>query len=227
MFDFLFAQVNIDSGLVLYMPFDGNILDYSGRKNHGFGEGISYSTGRFGNQASACYISACYRKDNKTIIRIPFSSDFDFSRTKELSAGFWADTNAIEFSNISSLYDCMGCFLFCLGTDETNQNRVWITLRGSHCWLILNSGDKNLQGWHHYFMTLNNKQICLYLDGSIIDSLAAYNLRWRLPNINHLEISKTGLCEGSIMEKGSIDSFRLYNRRLSAKEIQSIYNRRD
>ncbi len=209
------------------MPFNGDTRDYSGRKNHGFSEGVSFSRDRFGNPSSACYFPSCYQNDLNAIVRIPFSADFDFSNTKELSAGFWADTTALDVSNSSFIYDCFECFQFCLSTDESNQTGMWITVRGSHCWLILRSGRRNLQGWHHYFMTLNDNQICMYIDGNIIDSLAVYKVRWQLPSIHSLLISKTGKCRRYKREKGSIDSFRLYNRRLSAQEIKSIYSRRD
>ena len=49
----LYAQVNLDSGLVAYYPFNGNANDESGNGIHGSINGATLTTDRFGNDSSA------------------------------------------------------------------------------------------------------------------------------------------------------------------------------
>jgi len=213
-FDILLAQTNIDSGLVVYLPFDGDTRDYSGRKNHALAFGVIWHPNRFGNTGRAAYLKA-----NGGMI-IPFTSDFDFSETRAFSVGYWTNSNSVGFSNHPSDFDCLGCFQFAIYPDESHPEKTWVTVMGSHCWIFLRSGNTNLIGWHHYFVTLNDKQIHLYIDGKNIDTQAPYNLRWRLASLHHLEI---GLLPG---KNGSIDELRMYNRKLTSDEILYLFNLR-
>lgn len=50
------ASADIDTGLVAYYPFDGDLVDASGNGNHGVASGdISYTSDHFGNQ-DACLL---------------------------------------------------------------------------------------------------------------------------------------------------------------------------
>ncbi len=49
----LLAQVNLDSGLVAYYPFNGNAKDESGNGNNGSVFGATLTMDRFGNDRSA------------------------------------------------------------------------------------------------------------------------------------------------------------------------------
>ena len=46
----LYAQVNLDSGLVAYYPFNGNANDESGNGNNGTIHGAVLTSDRFGNE---------------------------------------------------------------------------------------------------------------------------------------------------------------------------------
>ena len=45
----VFAQINLDSGLVAHYPFNGNANDESGNGNNGTVNGATHTTDRFGN----------------------------------------------------------------------------------------------------------------------------------------------------------------------------------
>ena len=47
------TQVNLSNGLVLYLPFDGNAQDASGKGNHGTVSGATLTTDRNGKARSA------------------------------------------------------------------------------------------------------------------------------------------------------------------------------
>ena len=50
------GQTNLNSGLVAYYPFDGNVNDASGNNNNGFVYGATLTSDRFGNENKAIVI---------------------------------------------------------------------------------------------------------------------------------------------------------------------------
>ena len=199
----------IDSGLVIYMPFDGNTLDYSGRNNHGYGINLLWSEDRFGNAFSACNLQA-----HKSVLRIPFSSDFDFSTSKELSVGIWANTNQMNLGS-SSTMECLSCFEFHI---RPYGDKTKLSVKGSTAWFIFYALELKKSGWRQYFFTVDEKQITFYINAEHIDTQAAYYMRWRLPSMHDLFIS---IYEH---DQGAIDNLRIYKRKLSHEEIEKLYN---
>jgi len=67
-----FAQVNLDSMLVAYYPFNGNAVDESGNGNHGAIYGADLTEDRFGNENAAFWFDGI-----SSFIEIPDSESLD------------------------------------------------------------------------------------------------------------------------------------------------------
>ena len=60
----VFAQINIDSGLVAHYPFNGNANDESGNGNDGTVNGATLTTDRFGNANKAYSFDGVSNSEN-------------------------------------------------------------------------------------------------------------------------------------------------------------------
>ena len=60
----VFAQINLDSGLVAHYPFNGNANDESGNGNDGTVNGATLTTDRFGNANKAYSFDGVSNSEN-------------------------------------------------------------------------------------------------------------------------------------------------------------------
>ena len=79
--------------------------------------------------------------------------------------------------------------------------------------------------WHHVAGTFDGATVRLYADGREVGygTPATLNINYNLPTSNDLFIGTYLWPGGSLSFTGSIDELSIYNRALSASEIQTIY----
>ena len=210
----LVAQGSLDSGLVAFYPFNGNANDSSGNGNHGTVYGATLTTDRSGNTNNAYnfdgandYISA---NDNDVL-----------DITASFSIGFWLKPDIIKQSFLVS------------------KHTPFINNDGSWGFLMHNSGQlqfvfqfggtdaysqTNLQPnvWTFVTFTYNHQtNTCyFYINGTLdVSSSATSNIQ---NTTKSLYIGSDG---GSYsFFDGNFDEIRIYNRALTATEIQTLYN---
>ena len=81
-------------------------------------------------------------------------------------------------------------------------------------------------GWHHYVLTVNfnSKLASYYIDGVLASTNFTYGVNNPAPTVpNPLSIGSGLASSGSGVFNGALDDLRIYNRVLSANEIQTIY----
>ncbi|MCC7465458.1 MAG: T9SS type A sorting domain-containing protein [Saprospiraceae bacterium] len=204
-----FSQTAIDSGLVAYYPFNGNVFDYSGQNNNGtiIGE-LSFVPDRWGNPNSAAYFNG-----TNAYVKVPASTSLDtLVKSMTLACTFYTKGyGAIWASLLSKSIGTYAQRQYSIIYDEDGLISFGHSLAAMH--LI----PKN--EWHHLAITYGDSIIKCYLDGILLDS-----------NIISYELKKTNypLAIGAdphiVMEYhyGMIDEVRVYNRALSAAEVSVI-----
>ncbi len=227
----VFADVKVSSlmnGLVGWWPFDGNASDMSGNGNHGIVTGASVSSDKKGHAAKA------YEFDgNGDYIVLPnlFYGNENFSliyQTKvissarqynvQLSIGGVGTETILEIGYSSSL-----AFSF-RSPNDIGEN------------FSISSGANSLplDQWKHFSWVFKPNEAQIYINGNLVNS------KQSVPsNLAYLNNSFSGhkLILGSKWENGVYpngndnwemnglyDDLRIYDRALSAAEVQALYN---
>ncbi len=210
-------------GQVLYLPFDtppvnGVVRDESGADNHGRVEGAQWiSEGRIGG----AFRFTISKVDDRIVV-----PDSDSLSVQYVTMTAWIKASDKDgFWNRILDKDCRKGYNLCLGGDYKGKGtRGKLNFDANHTWVC---ADRPLDDgrWHHVSSTYDGKVGKLYVDGVEIKQAKAKN-RGPIPR-NHWD-----LCIGnSVVDYGTgeflgfdglIDEVRIYNRALSAEEIQTL-----
>lgn len=194
------------AGLVAYYPFNGNANDESGNKYNGTNQGATLTKDRFGNVNSAFYFNG------SSNIEIPNSENLNFSGggvtlavwlnfssdnydTGLLSKHKWAVGSGWVLNVFVNKLTFYGTGEPRLTTDETYKDGKWHLLVGV------------FDGTTRY----------LYLDGNLKKKELGTAI------IENNETIKIGSATDGGYFEGSLDDVRIYNRTLTAEEIQLLY----
>jgi hypothetical protein len=205
------------NGLAAYYPFDGNANDASGNGNNGVTNGVTVVAGKFGD--------AFYFEGND-YVEVPHSTSLNLtSRTYSAWIKFsaavpgWAgivvkahkssETSDVVGAQMNIVSQKLACEVFPTGS---SQAQVF----GSR---LLNDGN-----WHHVASVVDqgSSNVTLYVDGTYE---AQQQCTW-LPtaNLSNAVPVLIGVDrERAMFFTGVIDEVRIYNRALSALEIQDLY----
>ena len=199
------------TGLVGWWPGEGNANDVAGTNNGTLVEGVGFAPGEVGQAFSFDGVSS--------YVSIPDSPLLD-SLTTSITIELW------------------------LKTDQLTSDWTGIVTKGNSAWQLqatpgantvdfnvsLSAGDLsgsrsiNDGQWHHVAGVYDGTNMFLYLDGTLDGSMPATGL---IPQNSYplsIGANAQGI-EGSPMYffNGLIDEVSIYNRALTASEIQAIY----
>ena len=192
-------------GLVAWYPFDGNASDMSGNELDANSLGVTFVSDRFGDHgksASFAGSSSSYVEIN----RVP-------KPEKNFSLGMWLHPNE---SNLDGAFD-----------SAPSQSYVLRTSNSIVEWWGNEHFDIKFQPLNWFSLvcvfesTAENKALSIFKDGKIVKKSiksAASQLAWTIPKLGNLNNGSTGR-----VYKGFIDDVRIYNRALSAEEIELLY----
>jgi hypothetical protein len=210
--------MSLQNGLIAYYSFSGNANDESGNGNDGVAHNVALTEDRFGNPNSA------YNFSSSSYVIIPHSSllsigssDYsisvwiNFDRITDMrifSHGGWCSSN----SNVED-----GYFL-----KTTSSLKIAASMICSDtCIPILQSSVLVTNKWYLITLTVQrNNDTILYIDNNVD----------RIVNgVSSCDISITkdaiiGSYYSGIQQfYGLLDNVRIYNRSLSAEEVQQLY----
>ncbi|MCW8817038.1 MAG: T9SS type A sorting domain-containing protein [Ignavibacteriaceae bacterium] len=224
----LYSQVNLDSGLVAYYPFNGNANDESGNGNNGIVTGAVLSSDRFNIIESAYSFNG-----NGDFIDIGFLSQLNGSL--ELSISIWVKKDsanrregfigkwrtATTNDNVFLLYN----------NEPVNFNkpRLVIQLHDNSIAKLATQNFAPVGDWFHLVVTWRSSDgfFAIYmnniLENSVFDgqgkSLSYHELfparigHWGAPELGE-----------DYYFLGSLDDIRIYNRALTTDEVDSLFN---
>jgi len=212
-----------DEGLIAYYPFNGNADDESGNGYDGTVNGATLTTNRFGDADSA------YHFDGNDDIELT-----DFSVPETFSISLWVDPASIDISQcIIGKHSSSGDNLFVFGLwDGDNSNgginkEYHVRIRSASVDLVAAT-----QGIQHLVVVVEKtsfaeSEISVYKDGAQIYQSILNDVIG--------DLSGKGWVIGQDWDgglktdffQGDIDDVRIYDRALSAAEIQNLYNEGD
>jgi len=238
-------------GLILYMPFDGNLNDLSSTANNGIDYTMgTYINGKYG-QAKEFNGTSDFIKLNRTL-----------NTSAGLSFSFWVNTyGAIGNENngaIISKYDMAGsnrCLLICsFGTnDKRSVNRINtifycsdFSMNTYHdhtmsyldaadlseysnpsLWTIINPKKLTINSWGHCVVNLTSTNIEIWLDGVLCTmKTREYQTYGNTSIPTYIGNIPNGGAGSNNHFHGSLDEFRVYDRSLTAAEINSLFSER-
>jgi hypothetical protein len=211
------------NGLVGWWPFNGNANDESGNGNHGTVNGASPTSDRFGNSQSA------YNYDGVTSnIIANISPEINIQVDTLITFSYWVNLNVIgpaqpqaaviltqnDFTSaISSWYD--NGILKIVGNNSISggsYNNVW------------SNNENQVSVWYNYVLQVNtiSNRIDFYENGQLQGFSDVNNLV--LSNLNKLALGYYPIYGNVWFLNGKLDDIGIWNRALTACEIQDLYH---
>jgi hypothetical protein len=223
-------SISQNGALVAYWPFSGNANDASGNGNNGAVNGAILTTNRFGTPNSA------YSFGGSGYIQIADSASLESQNA--VSVSLWFNQQSLP----SGQYACL---LYKANSAQTlgfadRSYSLWVTPgggeihftstatgAGSQTAIYTSSGLFGLNQWVHVvgIVDASNQQMSVYVNGNLVGT-AAYPSKSILTGNYPLRIGSFVNLSGGDQAgfHGLIDDVRIYNRALSASEIQQLYS---
>ena len=208
----------LNFGLVAWYPFDGNASDMSGNGNHGTVHGATFGQDRHG--MSGLHAGALtFNATNHHYAEIPNAPQFSFGQGNFTTA-MWlrgdsqprVSTPFIKASNPNLPYEGITLFL------DHGKVRGRTTYYAE---LVSIRSDLDSLQWHHVLMSRKGTALTIYVDG-IFDSTRVDPLT-NLTNSAPIVLGANHVNRQSQNFNGAIDEVRIYDRALSATEVQSLF----
>ena len=212
------AAINIPTnGLVAYYPFNGNANDMSGNGHNGIVTNASLSVDRFGNQNSA------YSFNDGSNSYIDFGTWFNFNI---FTISMWVKRNAMQSSN-DGYVDLIDNYhgnnrSWCVEGYSTSASPYGFGIgcnpSGTSTTFTLSNNV-----WQHLILLKRADSIMVYLDGYLISSSGTCSTII-YDGTQNLRIADYSTSRYPRFWNGILDDIHIYNRALSATEIQQIYH---
>lgn len=200
---------NLQNGIITFYSFCGNTNDVSGNNNNGALTAGNFTADRFGNSNSALSLTT-----NASLV----CSSTLFSGPQTFTISGWLKTNSLSYGRVI-VFDESQC------SHINNWDRTIFIDKGQAGFYVFPGSQQNISGgpniadnkWHHLAATLSSAGMKLYVDGSLVASnttiTSAQNFSgyWRIGSFQNTTLI------------GDYDDVLIYNRALSASEIQQLY----
>lgn len=194
------------SGLVSWWRGEDNARDSAG-SNHGRIVGpVAYAPGRVGR---------AFRFDGSSYVDVPNSEDLNFGSSQQLTIELWAFRTG-SGSTMHFLGKRVGC-----GSANHYQiafdpdGGLHLGIRGAR---VATRAPMPMNVWVHLAATVHGNAFRFFINGSLV---ATANTSMGPANASALRIGRSGDCGGNFV--GLIDEVAIYNRALSADEIEASY----
>lgn len=229
----IFAQVNLDKGLVAYYPFNGNVKDESNNGHDPSVTKITFTADRFGKANSAGKFNG-----KNTYVRIPDHPDLHFRKGFSMSA--WVMINGYYEGT------CHGNRIIMKGYSDDENGNYTLTFddnystRGANC--INRYPDKDRQSfyaslcnpvtndyivpgkWYLLTFTYDGKEAQLYVDCKL--QAKGNTKNYIFSNEEDLFFGKLDNVQYPYWFNGLLDEVRIYNRPLTKDEIFLLCDKR-
>jgi hypothetical protein len=214
------------NGLVGWWPFTGNSNDLSVNTNNGTVTGATLTADRFGNPNNAY----SFNGTSSNSIDIPHNASFDVSNVT-ISAWY----NAIDYGvNITSYKrlivskrewggwgNSFEVNIEAPFSGTVNKMQACWTINGVNSILTFEDGSLLTNTWSHFVYTHDNDSAKIYLNGDLVQSMAiSGGLTY-----NTLPVRFGGRpSDGWHPFNGDLDDIGIWNRALTACEVQDLYS---
>jgi PKD repeat protein len=211
------ANADLKDGLVAYYPFNGNANDESGNANNGTVNGATLKPDRLGNANSA------YSFDGvNDYINIGNSNDFTFYQGLTFATWIKIPTSLDRDMYILNKWvDHWEDKSFAVGQNKKVGFYLWDIFSRE---VLLSTKYIESNTWTHVVATYDGSTAKLYIDGKYDSEKSVIGDVWNSTG-NMFIGHNADRWDTYAPFSGSIDDIRIYNRALSASEIEQLYNR--
>jgi pimeloyl-ACP methyl ester carboxylesterase len=208
----------LNDGLVAYYPFNGNANDASGNGHNGVNIGGQLCPDRFGNPSSAILFNGTDYIVVQDFTSIDLTSGFTFSAWVSPSSFAVALTRGV----ISQPRAITGTG-YRLGFMNDHAD-VGLMASWDYPFDATETQVEETNTWIHIVATMNSSNVLLYVNGACKATITQNGWPY-LHGPYPLYIGTEGIInEGDRSFRGAVDDVRIYNRALSASEIQQLYS---
>jgi len=163
-----------------------------------------------------------------TIINMGVQQSLNFTEKEEFTFSAWINT-PVTIANSRGLVSVIdgGSTTPGLGVDNQNPSRLnfaFINQTGTTLSLACNSPRVSANTWMHSTGTFNGSLLSIYVNGVLCSSTTVSGLPRAPTGANGGQFWIGGLSGTGKYFNGTIDEVLIFNRSLSAGEIQSLYN---
>ena len=229
------GQVNLDSGLVAYYPFDGNADDASGNGNHGITYGMVPTSNRFGNSGLAYEFNGqnswINMGDDPSLHMFDSTSMTFFAWIYAEPPHRYGDIMRYDDGDGSDGDVIYNRYLYLLRTLPTGRLNFEFGNPNFNNNFVSLSSDSVLKTaqWHSVAAVRNvsTDSLCIYIDGKVkkctIDPTVG---KWETTG-QYLMVGRySDITQVAHFFKGKMDDLRIYRRALSQEEIIQLENER-
>ncbi|NDE04558.1 MAG: T9SS C-terminal target domain-containing protein [Flavobacteriia bacterium] len=200
-------------GLQCYYPFNGNGNDAGSLSNHLTNNGAVLTTDRFGTP------DAAYSFNGSSQYLIRNTPSFTFNPTSTFTVSLWHNRNTSSVVGIPIMHatNAAGNFIWIFQTGATNMQ--FGTNKQQSAWIWAQS-TSTTNVWTHIVLVYNAGAMTLYKD----------NVAVATGTFNHTGVTSAtlplyiGRGIGGSYFNGKIDDIGIWNRCLSACEINDLFN---
>jgi hypothetical protein len=210
----LFAQTNLDSGLVAYWPFNGNADDESGNGHGGTLQGgVTLSDDRFGNPESAYTFNGIDGRIDYGLLWSGGNAPSSLTMAAWFNYAQTGDEGKIIYHGWTGEFQ-----LLAIGNTAAAAVHLSSGWYNTH---VMIASDT----WYFLVATWEQGgQLLLYLDGQPMDTTGVPNKPLdQQPTTYYPSIGSYNQSAGAFFT-GMIDDIRVYNRVLTQEEIDSLNN---
>ena len=215
------AEAELNSGLVADYPFNGNANDLSGNNNPGTVHNSTLTTDRFGVPNSAYDFNG-----SNGFIDVPQNTGFDLTTNFALSAWIYQRGTVSGGYRIFDKLDAVtpGFALDTYSCSGGSGHRLRLQGAAINPCNAPGSTDYALMAWHHVVATVSGNVGKVYLDGNLEGTGDVGNIPHSALDLFIGSAHLYGGAGNVEWFNGVIDDVRIYNRALSAPEVQQLYN---
>jgi surface protein len=214
LFAFSGLQANdLTSDLLAHYHLDGNASDISGNGHHGTNHGVTPGTDRFGRPSKATSFDG-----NNDWISLPIGANLSTDST-DLTFSLWVNTRVTANQDVleQATDPVKGRSII------TTRNSGTFSTNVSGCGDFSNQANYLRNSWYHVVVTNdvtgNSALVSLYLNGIGKGSITKPNPE---PSNENYLLGRARVAGNHL--DGLIDDVRIYNRALSASDVQALYN---
>ena len=224
---FAFCQVNLNTGLMAYYPFNGNANDISGNNNNAIFNNATLTADRFGALNSAYHFNG-----TNNYIQIPNSSTLN--TTNSISLVAWVKATGFYYGT------CHGNRILMKGaTDATPGNYSLnfddnLITNNQNCFIATpdtlhetfdarNAGSPQFlqkNQWYCVVYTNDGTTTKFYVNCQLVDSRPSAGINYT--NSEDLYLGKLNNPTYPFWLNGDLDEVRIYNRALTVDEVNVL-----
>jgi gliding motility-associated-like protein len=222
----IFAQVNLNLGLVGYYPFNGNANDASGIGNNGvLHNGVQLTTDRFGNANSAYYFDGI-----DDYIQVPNSPSLNFNTAMSVTFYYNPAKNGIQTlvgkigytpgwgTQFQVAMDFAPYPGVLFGVNPTTDGCFNPALNAAY---VNTGGTVALNQWYCIVVTFDNGLMKIYRNGILIQTSNAGFSVLNQCNVADVQFGSWWVGDQQRFQ-GKLDDIRIYNRALNQDEVNLL-----